>query len=83
MDLNRGCKRGNPTYAANMSLQEQTWLPLGTCTKTLGQAVFEQRRRQAEQTIRYRYGDKLSKAAYDDLVRQELNRLDAADSSRK
>ena len=79
MDLSTGCTRGKQCYAAKMLPQEQMWLPLGTCTKTLGQAVFEQKRKQAEETIRYRYGKTISRVAYDDLVRQELNRLDAAD----
>ena len=75
MDLSKGCKRGKNIYGPKLPTGEDLFLPIGKCTKTLQQAVFELDLKHATQYVDF-YHPNVSSAMRQDLIRQELNRLE-------
>ena len=75
MDLSKGCKRGKNIYGPKLPTGDELFLPIGRCTKTLQQAIFEQDTKHAIQYVNF-YHPNVSSAMRQDLIRQELNRIE-------
>lgn len=68
MNSTKGTKQSAPQF-------EDTFLPLGTATKTLGQSVYELHAKHAKQLVRCKYPS-LQQKEFDDKVRQVINQLE-------